>query len=323
MSEYYSEVVKVSSRMNDSRVQILKIFPVFTVLFSLWVLYVTLRVLDETGQSILVFALLLSQVYLNWLALLLGNRNCTASRSQDKSYFSWELLSAASDDYDFSNSSPPWDSNSEKNVEENKFYDYDFVSNTDITMQRIWYCPRCCQNSFIKCSHCSVCKKCIIERDHHCFFLGTCISMKNITYFIILLIYTGLTSSYVTLLLCNKMNLLDSSTTVLMEHFFPVSFAKWLSGEEYTYNLIEKLLLNVCVSLALFSLAFAAYYLCKAARSKTLQKSHKQRDIISFLKFTRNNASHFRKHNLVNLIFPMILMRYLPFNVASNTHKEN
>lgn len=314
--------------MNDCRVQILKIFPVFTVLFSLWVLYVTLGVLDETGQSVLIFALLLLQVYLNWLALLLGNRNCTATRNEDESYFDWKLGSAESEDYKDYYSAIPWNTNNEKNghVEENKFYDYDFVSSSDISVQRIWYCPRCCQNSFIKCTHCSVCKKCIIERDHHCFFLGTCISMKNITSFIILLIYTSLTSCYVSLLLCTKMNLLASSTKVLTEHFFPVSFAKWLSGKEYTNNLIEKFLLNVCLILALFSLAFAAYYMRKAARTKTymFQKSNNKGDNIPFVKYSGKNASQFGMHNFANLIFPMILMRYLlPFNTASNTLKYN
>ena len=45
-------------------------------------------------------------------------------------------------------------------------------------------CEFCNQKKYIRSSHCRQCKKCIICRDHHCPYIGNCVGLKNIQYFI-------------------------------------------------------------------------------------------------------------------------------------------
>ena len=41
-----------------------------------------------------------------------------------------------------------------------------------------------------RCHHCKLCGKCILKRDHHCFFARNCVGLKNLRYFIVFLFYT-------------------------------------------------------------------------------------------------------------------------------------
>ena len=44
-------------------------------------------------------------------------------------------------------------------------------------------CPFCKWKKFIRSSHCRVCNKCVLMRDHHCPYLANCVGFNNIQYF--------------------------------------------------------------------------------------------------------------------------------------------
>ena len=44
-------------------------------------------------------------------------------------------------------------------------------------------CLFCKSKKFIRSSHCRTCNKCILLRDHHCPYLGSCVGFKNMQYF--------------------------------------------------------------------------------------------------------------------------------------------
>lgn len=46
--------------------------------------------------------------------------------------------------------------------------------------------------------HCVTCKTCILKRDHHCMFTGCCIGHRNHRYFMMLLIYLVIGTTYTT-----------------------------------------------------------------------------------------------------------------------------
>lgn len=52
------------------------------------------------------------------------------------------------------------------------------------------YCPYCLIKKNFKTKHCLICKKCIQQFDHHCFWIGNCIGKKNYFMFIFFLIFT-------------------------------------------------------------------------------------------------------------------------------------
>ncbi|XP_063532105.1 probable palmitoyltransferase ZDHHC24 [Cydia strobilella] len=46
------------------------------------------------------------------------------------------------------------------------------------------YCDTCKQNQPEDSWHCATCNACILQRDHHCFFLSQCIGRYNLRYFV-------------------------------------------------------------------------------------------------------------------------------------------
>lgn len=55
-----------------------------------------------------------------------------------------------------------------------------------------WSWTPCFKCHFVRpprCHHCPLCQKCILKRDHHCFFTGTCIGAKNQGHFIVFMFW--------------------------------------------------------------------------------------------------------------------------------------
>ena len=51
------------------------------------------------------------------------------------------------------------------------------------------FCPYCYVRKTFRSVHCLICKKCVDEFDHHCFWVGNCVGKKNYTLFFIFLIF--------------------------------------------------------------------------------------------------------------------------------------
>ena len=50
-------------------------------------------------------------------------------------------------------------------------------------------CDICQMRKFERSSHCSICSKCVLRRDHHCVWIGTCVGLQNLRYFINFLVW--------------------------------------------------------------------------------------------------------------------------------------
>ncbi|XP_065368374.1 probable palmitoyltransferase ZDHHC24 [Calliphora vicina] len=60
-----------------------------------------------------------------------------------------------------------------------------------------WHeCKKCDKLAPPRSWHCSVCKSCILKRDHHCFFTACCIGHNNERYFIMYLVNLFIGSAY-------------------------------------------------------------------------------------------------------------------------------
>lgn len=138
----------------------------------------------------------------------------------------------------------------------------------------VWYCSKC-QYSSQTCYHCPICNKCFVERDHHCFFIGSCITRKNMKHFIVLLFYTSITSFYAMYLISKEINLylaLSNDWTVIYEKFLPVAFAFYLCGDMVLHDVLLIALLNMSICLAIFSLAFFLYNLFLVFTGRMIHK---------------------------------------------------
>jgi len=58
------------------------------------------------------------------------------------------------------------------------------------------YCQTCNHYRPPRCKHCKFCDNCVIDFDHHCPYLGTCIGKRNYRYFVVFITSTTSLSGY-------------------------------------------------------------------------------------------------------------------------------
>lgn len=103
----------------------------------------------------------------------------------------------------------------------------------DGVVHRLKYCSSCHIYRSLRASHCSDCDNCVLDFDHHCPWVGTCIARRNYKYFV-LFIYSSTTlclyvfsTSIVQLMLANVRPIPpDEQGSNVMEDFKwqPMSF---------------------------------------------------------------------------------------------------
>lgn len=72
-------------------------------------------------------------------------------------------------------------------------------SDVDMTSRDKWrFCPVCESFQPPRTWHCGTCNKCILKRDHHCLFTGCCVGHRNQRYFLLLVAYLFVATTYVT-----------------------------------------------------------------------------------------------------------------------------
>ncbi|KAI4292348.1 hypothetical protein PAPHI01_1622 [Pancytospora philotis] len=59
------------------------------------------------------------------------------------------------------------------------------------TMSRRFMCTCCRMFKTYRTAHCSFCDACVLEKDHHCFWLSNCVGRNNLRCFIIFLLSIG------------------------------------------------------------------------------------------------------------------------------------
>jgi len=56
-----------------------------------------------------------------------------------------------------------------------------------------YYCSKCNIHPPVRSGHCKECQRCVLRRDHHCPWMGTCIGMNNHFHFLLYLFFEGVT----------------------------------------------------------------------------------------------------------------------------------
>ncbi len=67
------------------------------------------------------------------------------------------------------------------------------------------YCTVCKKPRPPRTHHCKRCDRCVLRMDHHCPWLGNCIGLENMKYYVLLLGYACITLAYTAGLLAADM----------------------------------------------------------------------------------------------------------------------
>lgn len=90
-------------------------------------------------------------------------------------------------------------------------------------------CKKCQLAKPPRAHHCSVCNKCVLKMDHHCPFVGNCIGLRNYRFFLGFLLWTSLSTSYLSVL--SLLILLRTySPSEYLDLFLQMRFAAILHG---------------------------------------------------------------------------------------------
>lgn len=169
---------------------------------------------------------------------------------------------------------------------------------------RFWYCEKCKHYTRRPAQHCPVCKKCFYYRDHHCFFLGSCIIRQNMGNFILVCLYASFATIYSVFtvgpyLYDHFVNLDSSKLSVYyfaLNFFFPITLAKYLYLGDESVIVFLVTLFNVSISISLFTIVYGVWklYSCLSGRQKYFPDEGKEQDVHEI----------FGSYGFMNLIFP-------------------
>jgi palmitoyltransferase len=101
-----------------------------------------------------------------------------------------------------------------------------------------------------KAHHCNLCKACILEHDHHCFFTGSCIGKRNTKYFVVWTLWLFIGCVYGGLMLftyvhfCERWN---AQTTIIDYYIIPSMPIRWIMGRVTFYHVCVVMCFHVAI----------------------------------------------------------------------------
>lgn len=70
----------------------------------------------------------------------------------------------------------------------------------DFAYGQVTFCAKCNRHRPPRAHHCAICERCVLRYDHHCPWVGNCIGLYNMRYFLQYLLYLTLTAASIGLL---------------------------------------------------------------------------------------------------------------------------
>lgn len=171
------------------------------------------------------------------------------------------------------------------------------------------FCPECNIFKQKKSHHCPLCECCVLRHDHHCFFLGTCIGLNNQPYFVVLCLYTGLGSLYLSLQIFLTSDWVFNWWFNYLELFMPFGYAFSLARTSSLFSAYMVILYNLSATIGMFCIfmfGLQVHLLCQSVtwhefNSKT-HISKSQQILTAWSNFRANIGPY----GLLNFIFPII-----------------
>jgi palmitoyltransferase len=117
-------------------------------------------------------------------------------------------------------------------------------------------CDKCGLDRPPRVVHCPLCNKCLLKRDHHCYFSGSCVSLHNQRHFIVFSFWSCLATVYSTVHALIGFYVDVIPKTSLWDLVFPLTCCRWLLGYTELYYLMFIALLYSLIWFCPISLCF-------------------------------------------------------------------
>ena len=153
-------------------------------------------------------------------------------------------------------------------------------NNEDVSL----YCPYCLVKKNFRSLHCLICKQCVEEFDHHCFWVGNCIGKKNYTLFFIFLIYILINTLFNIIFLIiyfAKKTTMDNENVIKSN-----SFPKFLlfSADCFVYSKIFRIIIAVLCFIISSSFFLPLVSLLRMQLSTAIERKKLQKEEIEYEK---------------------------------------
>jgi hypothetical protein len=198
---------------------------VLSVVFSLWIIYVTGHCLPlmqhpETyalGWTHLVVFNILGMLLLSSYgrSMLQHPGTIPDAISTEEGQISWEY--APADGRAISKEAPSL----EKSLKESK-------ERKRLGERRT--CKWCNKYKPDRCHHCRVCRMCVLKMDHHCPWIYNCVGQKNFKYFFLLVLYAAICSNMITWTMLSTVRKMTYNSYTPFLSMFIVLFGESLAG---------------------------------------------------------------------------------------------
>ena len=184
------------------------------------------------------------------------------------------------------------------------------------------FCPYCLIKYKYKSKHCLICKKCIEEFDHHCFWVGNCVGKNNYSLFFIFLIYVNLNV---------LLNIYITFFFLLHEIILPYknkennSFPGFIFGiNSFIYNKVNRLLVSIfifCIGIIflipLIKLFIKQLYIAfERRRNRIDEEEYEKNRLTEKLEEENENDENVKKSNLDEEIWGDIVYRKESVDIA-------
>jgi uncharacterized membrane protein YbaN (DUF454 family) len=151
--------------------------------------------------------------------------------------------------------------------------------------------------------HCRTCKRCVAKSDHHCIFINSCVGYGNQHWFLLLLLFTAVLTSYGG---CLGLSIIGSLLKKRQPRFSlwwtrDVEFGQWVAvwgwGIQRNASIGATTLLALLTSPLVWGLFFYTLYLvyCGTTTNETLKWAELQDDMNYGYAFKRRLSSNRRK----------------------------
>ncbi|KAH8739665.1 cell cycle regulator with Zn-finger domain [Cryptosporidium ryanae] len=121
---------------------------------------------------------------------------------------------------------PEWNFNAEKAEERSQGEKSEITEDLDIFQHKVTlskefksngerrYCKWCAKYKPDRTHHCRVCRKCVLKMDHHCPWISNCVGWGNHKYLLLLILYSGITTSFMAATLAPTLSKTLNQTTI-------------------------------------------------------------------------------------------------------------